>query len=89
MIIQKLSNADSKRCSEAALATLNVIQDYRPEEQLAAAAAMFIILSEQMGAPPHEVYTMVKNIIAFRDKQKFKEFNVIRAYVEHEIINKL
>lgn len=89
MVLQKLANAHSKRCSDAALATLNVLQDYRPEEQLAASTALFIILSEQMGAQPHEVYSMVKNIIAFRDKQKFKEFNAIRAYVQNEIIDKI
>lgn len=71
--------------ARSSMAVIDRIQDYRPEVQVLAAAAVFLTLANHWGVPAQDAFTAVTNVMNERDGKRRVEFEAVDAYVENEL----
>jgi hypothetical protein len=80
----KTNNANPERVAKAAFNVIDRLQLFQPHEQVLAAAALFVILTDAHKANPQDIITVTKNLM--NEKQKLRaEFAAVRDYVKHEL----
>lgn len=79
-----MNMAAPRDVARASLATLNALQDFRPEIQIMGAATVFLSLAEHLGIPAQEAFSVTKNLIN-GDDGKRPEFKGVDAYMKGEL----
>ena len=69
----------------AAFKLVNILQDEKPPVQLAATAALFVVMMEVFGTDPREELARAERVMKDADKNWNYMFNSIRAYIEGEL----
>ena len=62
------------------------LQDYRPEEQLAALAALFLFHCEILRTPPQDVFSVVTKTFYEGDGSMRLEYRAMKAYLEDDVL---
>lgn len=80
-----MHNASPKRVSVAAMRVLNAIQDEQPDVQLAAAAALFLILCSRTDIHPGTALACAGNIIRSARRYDKGTFKGVSDYIDNEL----
>ncbi|MFN4278328.1 MAG: hypothetical protein ACK4FJ_18700 [Ferrovibrio sp.] len=78
------NNANLKDVGIAAMSVIDRLQLHQPHVQMAAAAVVFLGLSEHWGIPAQDVFTAVKNMINDGEGKR-PEYTAVREYIRHEL----
>lgn len=81
---ERLASMSPGRAGQAAMAAITKVQDYSPEEQAAAAAVMFLLLTRKYEAHPGNVLNVGSNIIS-RALEQTPELRGVFAYIANEV----
>lgn len=79
-----LFNADHARVAEGAMAVIDSLQHRTPEVQVAAAAAIFMLINQHYGVRPTDAVTAAGNIIE-RAGAMTAEFRAVQDYMKYEL----
>lgn len=79
-----LNNAPIEEVTLTAFKIVDAIQGDRPEHRASAAAMIFLLLCEEFGATPQEVFTVTKNMMASELSGANEHYVALRMYVENE-----
>jgi hypothetical protein len=79
----RLTNASPRRVGNVAMAVINALQDYEPEEQIAGLVCAFLIATQDLDMRFSEVAEVAKNIM-FDAEGKRPEFKAVEAYMRGE-----
>lgn len=75
-----------RRIGNAAMDVLTSLQvRFTSEEQVLAAAAVFLILAERFNVPAQDAFTVVKNVMLGAEQGMHPEFRAARAYADNEL----
>ena len=74
-----------RNVTAASMTVLDRLQNFTPEVQVLASAAVFLTLCENLGTPAQEAFTTVKNVINGAEGKR-SEFLALDAYVKGEIL---
>jgi hypothetical protein len=80
-----LNMASAKRVANATLGTLNSLQNWSKEEQVLAAAAVFVTLADFLRVPAQDVFSAVNNMMVDKEGKARPEFSAIMPYMEGEL----
>ncbi len=85
-----LVNAPAADVANATFRLVDAAQTLQPHIQAAAAAALFVLLTEHYRAKPQDVMTATKNLL-MRDSEGrdgIPEFAAVRDYIKYEMERK-
>ncbi len=70
--------------ANAAMAVLIAIQDLPQHEQVAAPAAVVLLLAEHFGLTPQDIFTPITNIMVHAETRR-PEFRAVAMFIEEEM----
>jgi hypothetical protein len=79
-----LNNAPLEEVALTAFLIINAVQGERPERRAAAAAMVFLLLCQEFGADPAEVFRATKNMMASDEDGANPHFEAVKLYIHHE-----
>lgn len=82
----KFNNLDLDTVGQTTFGLVNQLQDKRPEVQVAAACALFVLLCEANNVPLQQAFTVTKNMINWAPGHQRPEFAGVAAYIKGEKI---
>lgn len=77
-------NANLRHVANASVAVIDRLQAYAPHEQIAGAAASFILMCEHFGVSPQDAFATATNIMNQAEGRR-AEFEAVRLYLENEV----
>jgi hypothetical protein len=80
----RLASVSPGQAGNAAYAALDQLQKFRPEEQVAAAAVLFLLLTRKFETHPGNVLQVGSNIIS-RAMETTPELRGVLGYLKHEL----
>jgi hypothetical protein len=81
----RLNNADQQRSAIASMEVIDRLQHHPADEQIVAAAAVFLMLAEHYGITAQDAFTVTKNVINDTDRKLIPEFRAVRQYIHEEL----
>ena len=78
------NHASAGVVANGAMAIVDKLQDMRPHTQVAAAAAVFLLLCESHKMPAQDAFTVITNIMNHAEGRR-PEFAAVRQYMEEEL----
>ena len=79
-----LNNAPLEEVALTAFQIINAVQSDRPEHRAAAAAMVFLLLCQEFGANPQDVFTATKNMMASDEDGANPHYAALTLYIHHE-----
>lgn len=80
-----LNMASTKQTANATLGTLNALQNWEPQEQLLAAAIVFLNLADFWQVSAQDAFTAATNMLNDKDGKTRPEFLSVKHYMEGEL----
>lgn len=80
-----MNMADPKRVSTAAMAALDRLQAYRPEEQVMGLNALFVLLAKEYGVQVQDVSSATSNLM-FGPEGMRPAFRGFVNYLKNEVV---
>jgi hypothetical protein len=80
----RLNGVDPNKAGQAALAVIDRLQNYAPEQQLAGAAITFVLLLKKYQQHAGNVLTVANNLMD-RTVQHVPQLGAMRDYVRYEL----
>ena len=78
------NNASVGAVANCAMAIINVTQDMRPQNQIAALAAAFLLVCERHDMHAPDAFAVITNIMNHAEGRR-PEFAAVRQYMEEEL----
>lgn len=75
----------SRKAAQSTIKVLDVLQYMRPEEQIAALSAAFLLVSEGYKVPAQDAFLAASNMMNHHDDRGFSEFEAVRSYLAADV----